>query len=60
MKSTLKLPVLQADKRYYSLNHRGENNDIWGIISDVTVQSIQTIITLRSMLKVSSNIILFS
>lgn len=52
MDCTLKLPVVRADKRYFSLNYRGDNKDQWGIISDVTVQGAETIVTLRSMLQV--------
>lgn len=43
---------MKADKRFYSLNHRGENNDSWGIVSDISVQGAQTIVTLRSMVQV--------
>ncbi|PNF20936.1 hypothetical protein B7P43_G10558, partial [Cryptotermes secundus] len=32
----LELPVVRADKRYFSLNHRGESKDAWGLVSDVT------------------------
>lgn len=53
MNCTLKLPILKADKRYFSLNHRGENNDAWGIVSDISVSGAQTIVTLRSMVQVS-------
>jgi hypothetical protein len=49
----LELPVVRADKRYFSLNHRGESKDTWGLVSDVTVRDGGTIITLRSIIQVS-------
>jgi hypothetical protein len=49
----LELPVVRADKRYFSLNHRGDSKDTWGLVSDVTVQDGGTIITLRSIIQVS-------
>lgn len=55
MNCTLSLPIVRADKRYFSLNYRGENNDNWGIISDIAVQGAETIITLRSMLQVHNH-----
>ncbi|XP_049842368.1 LOW QUALITY PROTEIN: intermembrane lipid transfer protein Vps13-like [Schistocerca gregaria] len=48
----LRLPVVRADKRYFPLNHRGESNDPWGIVSEVTVDDSSTIVTLRSILQV--------
>lgn len=48
----LELPVVRADKRYFSLNHRGDSKDTWGLVSDVTVQDGGTIITLRSIIQV--------
>lgn len=48
----LKLPVVRADKRYFPLNHRGESNDPWGIVSEVTVDDSSTIVTLRSIIQV--------
>jgi vacuolar protein sorting-associated protein 13A/C len=49
----LELPVVRADKRYFSLNHRGDSKDTWGLMSDVTVQDGGTIITLRSIIQAS-------
>jgi hypothetical protein len=49
----LELPVVRADKRYFSLNHRGDSKDTWGLVSDVTVQDGGTIVTLRSVIQVS-------
>jgi vacuolar protein sorting-associated protein 13A/C len=49
----LELPVVRADKRYFSLNHKGESKDTWGLVSDVTVRDGGTIITLRSIIQVS-------
>ncbi|XP_067012189.2 intermembrane lipid transfer protein Vps13 [Anabrus simplex] len=48
----LSLPVTRADKRYFSLQHRGEGNDVWGLVSDVQVKDGGTIITLRSIIQV--------
>ncbi|XP_069674534.1 intermembrane lipid transfer protein Vps13 isoform X2 [Periplaneta americana] len=48
----LELPVVRADKRYFSLNHRGDSKDTWGLVSDVTVQDGGTIVTLRSIIQV--------
>lgn len=52
MNCNIKLPVVQADKRYFSLNYRKDGNDVWGIISDITVQNAQMFVTLRSKIKV--------
>jgi vacuolar protein sorting-associated protein 13A/C len=49
----LELPVLRADKRYFSLNHGGDSKDMWGLVSDVKIQDGGTIITLRSIIQVS-------
>lgn len=49
----LELPVVRADKRYFSLNHRGDSKDTWGLVSDITVQDGGTIVTLRSVIQVS-------
>lgn len=51
----LEIPVVRADKRYFNLNYRGESNDTWGIVSDITVQGAQTIVTLRSMLRIHNH-----
>jgi hypothetical protein len=48
----LELPVVRADKRYFSLNHRGDSKDTWGLVSDITVLEGGTIITLRSIVQV--------
>ncbi|XP_021940255.1 vacuolar protein sorting-associated protein 13 isoform X3 [Zootermopsis nevadensis] len=48
----LELPVVRADKRYFSLNHRGDSKDTWGLVSDITVQDGGTIVTLRSVIQV--------
>jgi vacuolar protein sorting-associated protein 13A/C len=53
MDCELELPVVRADKRYFSLNHRGDSKDTWGLVSDVTVQDGGTIVTLRSVIQVS-------
>ncbi|XP_018574731.1 vacuolar protein sorting-associated protein 13 isoform X2 [Anoplophora glabripennis] len=48
----LVLPVGRADKRFFSLNYRGDGHDNWGIISDIKVDKGSTIVTLRSVLQV--------
>lgn len=46
------IPVLKADKRFFSLKHRKEGSEEWGIVSDVVVEEGSTIVTLRSILQV--------
>ncbi|XP_051160676.1 intermembrane lipid transfer protein Vps13 isoform X3 [Leptopilina boulardi] len=48
----LEIPVLRADKRFFSLKHRKEGSEEWGIVSDVVVEEGSTIVTLRSVLQV--------
>lgn len=48
----LNIPVVRADKRYFSLQHRGESNDQWGLVSSVTVDDGGIIVTLRSIIQV--------
>ncbi|XP_043479643.1 vacuolar protein sorting-associated protein 13 isoform X2 [Leptopilina heterotoma] len=48
----LEVPVLRADKRFFSLKHRKEGSEEWGIVSDVVVDEGSTIVTLRSVLQV--------
>ncbi|XP_044002668.1 vacuolar protein sorting-associated protein 13 isoform X3 [Aphidius gifuensis] len=48
----LEIPVLRADKRFFSLKYRKESSEEWGIISDVVVEDGSTIVTLRSILQV--------
>ncbi|XP_046738037.1 vacuolar protein sorting-associated protein 13 isoform X1 [Diprion similis] len=55
IENKLEVPVLRADKRYFSLKHRGDGADEWGIISDVVVEGGSTIITLRSVLQVHNH-----
>lgn len=50
---TLTIPVLRADKRFFSLRYRKEGSEEWGIVSDVVVDEGSTIITLRSILQVN-------
>jgi vacuolar protein sorting-associated protein 13A/C len=49
----LELPVVRADKRYFSLKHLGDSKYTWGLVSDVTFQDGGTIVTLRSIIQVS-------
>ncbi|XP_026298323.1 vacuolar protein sorting-associated protein 13 isoform X3 [Apis mellifera] len=52
---TLAIPVLRADKRYFSLRYRKDNSEEWGIVSDVVVDEGSTIVTLRSILQVHNH-----
>ncbi|XP_032688033.1 vacuolar protein sorting-associated protein 13 isoform X3 [Odontomachus brunneus] len=51
----LAIPVLRADKRFFSLKHRKEGSEEWGIVSDVIVEDGSTIVTLRSILQVHNH-----
>ncbi|XP_026827312.1 vacuolar protein sorting-associated protein 13 isoform X2 [Ooceraea biroi] len=51
----LAIPVLKADKRFFSLKHRKEGSEEWGIVSDVIVEEGSTIVTLRSILQVHNH-----
>ncbi|XP_015584675.1 vacuolar protein sorting-associated protein 13 isoform X2 [Cephus cinctus] len=51
----LEIPVLRADKRFFSLKYRKEGSEEWGIISDVTVEEGSTIVILRSVLQVHNH-----
>ncbi|XP_072763012.1 intermembrane lipid transfer protein Vps13 isoform X2 [Anoplolepis gracilipes] len=53
--SKLSIPVLKADKRFFSLKHRKEGSEEWGIVSDVVVEEGSTIVTLRSILQVHNH-----
>ncbi|XP_033213445.1 vacuolar protein sorting-associated protein 13 isoform X2 [Belonocnema kinseyi] len=48
----LEIPVLRADKRFFSLKHRKEGSEEWGIVSDVVVDEGSTVVMLRSVLQV--------
>ncbi|XP_053986716.1 intermembrane lipid transfer protein Vps13 isoform X2 [Hylaeus volcanicus] len=52
---TLAIPVLRADKRFFSLRYRKESSEEWGIVSDVVVDDGSTIVTLRSILQVHNH-----
>ncbi|KAK9299462.1 hypothetical protein QLX08_007488 [Tetragonisca angustula] len=52
---TLAIPVLRADKRFFSLKYRKDNSEEWGIVSDVVVDEGSTIVTLRSILQVHNH-----
>lgn len=47
------IPVIRADKRFFSLKYRKEGSEEWGIVSDVLVDEGSTIVTLRSILQVT-------
>ncbi|KAG7211251.1 hypothetical protein KM043_010561 [Ampulex compressa] len=49
------IPVLRADKRFFSLKYRKEGSEEWGIVSDVIVDEGSTIVTLRSILQVHNH-----
>ncbi|CAL1678435.1 unnamed protein product [Lasius platythorax] len=51
----LAIPVLKADKRFFSLKHRKEGSEEWGIVSDVVVEEGSTIVTLRSILQIHNH-----
>ncbi|XP_053594598.1 intermembrane lipid transfer protein Vps13 isoform X2 [Microplitis demolitor] len=51
----LVIPVLRADKRFFSLKYRKESSEEWGIISDIIVENGSTIVTLRSILQVHNH-----
>jgi len=51
----LDLPVARADKRYFSLQHRGASNDPWGLVSDVQVIDGATVIHLRGIIQVQNH-----
>ncbi|XP_076249315.1 vacuolar protein sorting 13C isoform X2 [Calliopsis andreniformis] len=52
---TLAIPVLRADRRFFSLRYRKEGSEEWGIVSDVVVDEGSTIVTLRSILQVHNH-----
>nr|XP_034187905.1 vacuolar protein sorting-associated protein 13 isoform X3 [Osmia lignaria] len=52
---TLAIPVLRADKRFFSLKYRKESSEEWGIVSDVVVDEGSTIVTLRSILQIHNH-----
>ncbi|XP_023289292.1 vacuolar protein sorting-associated protein 13 isoform X2 [Orussus abietinus] len=52
---SLEIPVLRADKRFFSLKYRKEGSEEWGIISDVAVEEGCTIVTLRSVLQIHNH-----
>ena len=52
IQNKLEIPVLRADKRFFSLKHRKESSEEWGVISDVMVENGSTFVTLRSVLQV--------
>ncbi|KAK2581118.1 hypothetical protein KPH14_007937 [Odynerus spinipes] len=51
----LTIPVLRADKRFFSLKYRKDSSEEWGIVSDVVVDEGSTIVTLRSILQVHNH-----
>ncbi|XP_012537324.1 vacuolar protein sorting-associated protein 13 isoform X2 [Monomorium pharaonis] len=57
IQSKLAIPVLRADRRFFSLKHRKEGSEEWGIVSDVIVEEGSTIVTLRSILQVHNHFV---
>ncbi|XP_018341629.1 PREDICTED: vacuolar protein sorting-associated protein 13C isoform X1 [Trachymyrmex septentrionalis] len=55
IQSKLAIPVLRADKRFFSLKHRKDGSEEWGIVSDIIVEEGSTIVTLRSILQVHNH-----
>ncbi|XP_011630655.2 LOW QUALITY PROTEIN: vacuolar protein sorting-associated protein 13 [Pogonomyrmex barbatus] len=55
IQSKLAIPVLRADRRFFSLKHRKEGSEEWGIVSDIIVEEGSTIVTLRSILQVHNH-----
>ncbi|CAG9815731.1 unnamed protein product [Phaedon cochleariae] len=51
----LTLPVMRADKRFFSLHYRSATLDNWGIVCDIKVDDGVTVITLRSILQVHNH-----
>lgn len=45
--------MLRADRRFFSMKHRKDGSEEWGIVSDVIVEEGSTIVTLRSVLQVN-------
>ncbi|XP_039312283.1 vacuolar protein sorting-associated protein 13 isoform X2 [Solenopsis invicta] len=55
IQSKLTIPVLRADRRFFSMKHRKDGSEEWGIVSDVIVEEGSTIVTLRSVLQVHNH-----
>ncbi|KAK0157380.1 hypothetical protein PV328_011128 [Microctonus aethiopoides] len=55
IENKLAIPVLRADKRFFSLKYRKDGSEEWGIISDVVVDNGSIIVTLRSILQVHNH-----
>ena len=51
MNHDLTLNVIRADKRYFPLNHRTDN-DNWGIVSSISVHEGIMVVTLTSIITV--------
>lgn len=52
-KAVLELPVIRADKRYFSLQQKGDTSPLqWGLVSDVQVEDGGFIVSLRSIIQV--------
>ena len=53
-KAVLELPVIRADKRYFSLQQKGDTSPLqWGLVSDVQVEDGGFIVSLRSIIQVT-------
>ncbi|KAJ1520910.1 hypothetical protein ONE63_003990 [Megalurothrips usitatus] len=55
-KASLELPVNRADKRYFSLQQKGDTSPLqWGLVSDVQVEDGGFIVSLRSIIQVHNH-----
>ncbi|KAK3913373.1 Vacuolar protein sorting-associated protein 13 [Frankliniella fusca] len=55
-KAVLELPVIRADKRYFSLQQKGDTNPLqWGLVSEVQVEDGGFIVSLRSIIQVHNH-----
>lgn len=55
-KANLEVPVNRADKRYFSLQKKGDTNPLqWGLVSDVQVEDGGFIVSLRSIIQVHNH-----
>lgn len=52
MACDLDVPVVRADRRYFPLNYREDNSEVWGLISSIKMEQGVKIISLRSILQV--------
>jgi len=55
IQTKLTIPVLKADKRFFSLKYRNEDSEEWGIISEINIENGSTIVTIRSILQIHNH-----